>query len=153
MLRDQKPLNEKKLAAVLEDGLSTRDWCRLLNGKVFFWGPESRLGILRGARAYEDHRQTILIVDTAKLVQHHRARLSLCHMNSGASQPMAFPRGRKTFQPLDAYPLVERRRKYGQKGAVAEVTVQYAVPNVTELVVEAYETGGGQPRRDLWPVG
>src|SRR5579872_2944477 len=47
MLRDQQPLNENKLAKALQDGLSPRDWYKLLNGKVFFWGPETRLKILQ----------------------------------------------------------------------------------------------------------
>src|SRR5258708_14355918 len=50
LLRDQKPLNEQKLVGALTDGLCPRDWYRLLNQKVFFWGPEGRLGVLRGAK-------------------------------------------------------------------------------------------------------
>src|SRR5258708_5414053 len=34
MLRDQQPMNEKKLANALMDGLRPRDWYKLLNGKV-----------------------------------------------------------------------------------------------------------------------
>jgi hypothetical protein len=36
LLRDQKPLNEKKLANALLDGLKPRDWYGILNRKVFF---------------------------------------------------------------------------------------------------------------------
>ena len=144
LLRDQKPLNEKKLIGALKDGLSARDWYRLLNQKVFFWGPESRLGVLRGAHEYKADRQTILVVDTAKLIARHDDRVSLCHMNSGATQPMAFPRGKDTFLPLEDYPLAERRRKSGVKGAVAEVTVFRSVPDIADLVIEVYEIGGGR---------
>src|ERR1022692_4480653 len=35
LLRDQKPLNEKKLAGALDDDLSPRDWYHVLNRKVF----------------------------------------------------------------------------------------------------------------------
>ena len=70
-------------------------------------------------------------------------------MNSGATQPMAFPRGNHTFLPLEDYPLAERRKKSGLKGAVAEVTVLHSVPNIGDLVTEVYEIGGGQPRADL----
>lgn len=149
LLRDQKPLNEKKLAGALKDGLTVHDWYRLLNQKVFFWGPESRLGILRGAREYEAERQTILVVDTAKLIARHADQISLCHMNSGATQPMAFPRGINTFLPLEDYPLAARRQKSGIKGAVAEVTVLDSVPDIGDLVIEVYDTGGGKPRADL----
>ncbi len=149
LLRDQKPLNEKKLVTALKDGLSARDWYRLLNQRVFFWGPEIRLGVLRGAREYEADRQTILVVDTAELIARHANRISLCHMNSGATQPMAFPRGIGTFLPLEDYPLAARRKKSGIKGAVAEVTVLHSVPDIGDLVTEVYEIGGGSARVDL----
>ncbi|MCC6953594.1 MAG: hypothetical protein IT290_05710 [Deltaproteobacteria bacterium] len=149
LLRDQIPLNEKKLVKALEDGLTPTEWYRLLNRKVFFWGPESRLGILRYAREYEADRQTIVVVDAAQLVARHGDRVLLCHMNSGATQPMAWPRGRKTFLPIDEYPLTERLKKYGPKGAVAEVTVDYSVPDLREFVVEVYEAGGQRERETL----
>jgi hypothetical protein len=149
LLRDQKPLNEKKLVGALRDGLSARDWYRMLNQKVFFWGPESRLAVLRGATEYKSDRQTILVVDTAKLVAQHADRMSLCHMNSGTTQPMAFPRGKDTFLPLEVYPLAERRKKNGVKGAVAEVTILHSVPDIRDLVTEVFEIGGGQGRVDL----
>jgi hypothetical protein len=149
LLRDQKPLNEKKLKAALTDGLTTEDWCRNLNGRVFFWGPETRLGILRGASEYKDNRQTIVVVDTAKLVQKYADQIELCHMNSGCTMPMAFPRGKDTFLPLEKYPLEERRKKYGTKNAVAEITIKNAVPDVTDFVIEVYETGGEKPKQIL----
>jgi hypothetical protein len=103
LLRDQIPLNERKLAKALQDGLTPRDWYRLLNRKAYFWGPESRLKILREAREYNDHRQTIIVIDTGQLIARHGERISLCHMNSGATQPMAFPRGLSTFLSIDSY--------------------------------------------------
>jgi hypothetical protein len=149
LLRDQIPLNERKLAKALQDGLKPRDWYRLLNRKVFLWGPESRLKILRGAREYSRFRQTIVVVDTSELVARHGERILLCHMNSGATQPMAFPRGLQTFLPIDLYPIAERKRKYGTKGAVAEVTVDYSMPDLREFVLEVYEVGGGRRRQNL----
>jgi hypothetical protein len=148
-LRDQIPLNERKLAKSLQDGLTPRDWYRLLNRKVFFWGPESRLKILRDAREYNGVRQAIVVIDTAQLVARHGERILLCHMNSGATQPMAFPRGLQTFLPIDQYPMAERKAKYGTKGAVAEVVVDYSIPDLRELVLEVYEVGGGQRRQTL----
>jgi hypothetical protein len=153
MLRDQQPLNEKKLATCLQDDLSPRDWYRLLNRKVFFWGPETRLKILQGARLYEAHRQTIVEVDTVRFLQRYADRITLCYINSGSTQPMAWARGKNTFLPLEQFPLAERRKKYGVKNAVAEVTVDYSVPDVGDLVVRAYEIGGPIPKVELWPTG
>lgn len=149
LLRDQIPLNEKKLANALQDGLTPRDWYRILNRRAYFWGPESRLKVLREAREYNHQRQTIVVIDTRQLVARHRERITLCHMNSGATQPMAFPRGLGTFVPIDLYPLTERLRKYGAQNAVAEVTVDYSVSDLREFVLEAYEIGGTEERRDL----
>ena len=151
MLRDQQPLNEKKLKGALRDGLSPRDWYLLLNRKVFFWGPETRLKILQGARLYEAQRQTIVEIDTAQFLERYAGRVSLCYMNSGSTQPMAWDRGKDTFLPLEDYPLSERRHKYGVKNAVAEVTVDYSVPDLRDFVVTAYEIGGGEQKAVLWP--
>jgi len=149
LLRDQKPLNEKKLANALDGGLSPHDWCHVLNRKVFFWGPKSRLRILQEARQYESDRQTIVVIDSSELVRRHGDRILLCHMNSGATQPMAFRRGRGTFLPIPEYPLAERLKKYGQKRAVAEVTVDYSVPDLREFVIEVSEVGGGEAKTKL----
>jgi len=146
LLRDQKPLNEKKLAKVLQDGLSPEDWLRLLNRKAFFWAHEGRLGKLQNAREYQGDRQTIIVVDASRLIERHGHRITLCLMNSGATRPMARERGLYTFLPIDEYPLVERRKKAGIDGAVAEVTVDYSVPDVRDFVVEAYEIGGGRAK-------
>lgn len=149
LLRDQIPLNESKLAKALQDGLTPRDWYRILNRRAYFWGPASRLKILQGAREYSGQRQTIIVIDTGRLLARHRKKICLCHMNSGATQPMAFPRGLNTFLPIDLYPLADRLKRYGAKSAVAEVTVDYSVPDLRECVVEAYEIGGAETRRDL----
>ena len=120
-----------------------------MNRKVFFWGPETRLKILQQAREYENDRQTIIIVDSAELVRRHGDHVLLCHMNSGATQPMAFRRGKSTFLPIPQYPLANRLKKYGRKSAVAEVTVDYSVPDIREFVVEVFEVGGGDVRKNL----
>jgi hypothetical protein len=150
MLRDQQPINEGKLAKALRDGLTPRDWYRILNGRVFFWGPESRLRILQGAKLYESSRQTVIEIDTEQFLNRYAERVSLCRINSGATQPMAWERGKDTFVPLDEYPLSDRRKRYGLKSAVAEVTVDYAVPDLREFVVSVYEAGGQIEKKVLW---
>lgn len=150
MLRDQQPISESKLAKALKDGLKPRDWYRILNAKVFFWGPESRLKILQGARLYEAHRQTFIEIDTERFLRRYAKRVKLCHINSGATQPMAWKRGKDTFLPLDEYPLSDRRKRYGLKGAVAEITVDYSVPDLRDFVVSVYEAGGQDGKKILW---
>src|SRR5215213_3975873 len=36
VIRDQRPLHDRKLAGCLR-GIAVADWYRLLNGRVFFW--------------------------------------------------------------------------------------------------------------------
>jgi hypothetical protein len=151
IIRDQKPLIESRLSSVLRDGMSPREWYTLLNGKAFFWVAESRFETLRNARAYTGLRQTLIIVDCAKLLARHADRVTLCPMNSGATRPMAFPRGKSTFLPVSEYPFDEWRRKRGRKKAVVELAVHYAVPDIRDLVVSVSELGGSLPEQRIWP--
>jgi hypothetical protein len=151
IIRDQKPLIESRLRKVLQDGMTPRDWYTLLNRKTFFWVAESRFETLRTARAYEGLRQTLLVVDCAKLLARHADRVTLCPMNSGAARPMAFPRGRGTFLPIADYPFEESKKKRGRKGAVVELCIEYSVPDVRDLVIAVSELGGGAPEQRIWP--
>lgn len=151
IIRDQKPLIESRLRKVLQDGMSPREWYTLLNRKTFFWVAEKRFETLRTARAYEGQRQTLIIVDCGKLLSRHADRVTLCPMNSGATRPMAFPRGRTTFLPISKYPFDESRRKRGRKGAVVELAVEYSVPDIRDLVISVSELGGDRPEQRIWP--
>ncbi len=37
VINDNAPLNERKLTAVLDDGLTAPDWLRMLNSRLFFF--------------------------------------------------------------------------------------------------------------------
>ncbi|CRM32860.1 DUF7002 family protein [Pseudomonas sp. NPDC090964] len=52
VLRDQKPMPEKRLLQALTDGTTPQQWYELINEKVFFWVEEERLHRLLGARDY-----------------------------------------------------------------------------------------------------
>src|SRR5262245_11051853 len=80
VVRDQKPMSDSGLRRSLRDGLTPEDWYRLLNGQVFFWVSKSRLLTMLGARAYRDLRQTVLIVDTASLLERHAHKVTLAPM-------------------------------------------------------------------------
>ena len=125
VVRDQKPLPERKLATCLGDGLTPADWYALLNGRVFFWLTETRLETLLGARAYRHEPQTILRVDTASLVFRYADSTELSPINSGAVMPIARPRDRRTFAPLADFA--------GQRPA--ELAVRYAIPDIASMVL------------------
>jgi hypothetical protein len=149
ILRDQKPLIESRLRAVLQDGMTPPDWYTLLNRKAFFWVAEKRFETLRNARAYKGLRQTLIIVDCAKLLSRHSDRVTLCPINSGATRPMACPRGRNSFLPISEYPFDDFRRTRGRKNAVVELAVDYSVPDIRDLVISVSELGGGLPDQTI----
>jgi hypothetical protein len=130
IIRDQKPLSHSKLSGCLDDGLSPRDWCQLLNRKVFFWVERERVSSLLGARAYRHREHAILVVDTRKLVDAYHDHITLAPINTGSTSPMAHRRGRSTVAPLSSYPYEDRRAR-GLRVA-AELCVDYAVPNIHE---------------------
>jgi hypothetical protein len=134
-IRDQKPLSEKRLAGCLRDGITPGEWIEMLNSKVFFWVNPERLAVLRGARAYRQQRQLVLRVDTRQLVEAHVDDIFLADRNTGATSPMAHPRGRDTFVGLRA----------DQRKRIVELTVTGGVPNIGRFVTSACEIGGGEP--------
>jgi hypothetical protein len=136
-IRDQGPMSDKKLASCLTDGLTTEQWYRMLNGRVFFWLVEARLKTLMSAYAGRQH--LILEVDTAELLARHGERVFLAPMNTGCTRPMAFPRGANTFLAPSDYPFAENcKKKRGARKAIVELTVLYAVPDIAELTRKAF---------------
>lgn len=136
VIRDQRPMSDSKLAGCLQDGLTPADWYRILNGKVFFWLTEARLETLMGA--YSDHEHLVLEVDTAELLKRYPDKIMLAPMNTGTTSPMAFPRGRNTFQPPDKYPFeMNKKKKGGARKAIVELTVDYSVPDISDFTVRA----------------
>jgi hypothetical protein len=128
VIRDQKPISDRKLERCLTDGTSPEEWYRLLNSKIFFWLDRERVEGLRTARAYRDHPQTVITFHTRPIVEAYQERIQLSHMNTGTTSPMAHPRGRETFVSIDAYPFKQRRR-------VVEFTVERGISDASSFVV------------------
>ena len=148
VIRDQKPLIESKLRSSLRDGLTVEEWILGLNRRVFFWVKEERLGGLRGAREYRPDRQTVLVLDTVKVLERNLERVLLTPLNTGATNPMAHPRGKDTFKSLQEFPFADRL-KTNRKDPVVELTVDYSIPDAAEMVVEVWERGGNIPDKCL----
>lgn len=140
MIRDQKPLSESALEHCL-DGMTPRQWCELLNRMVFFWPTEQRVRDLMGARAYRGRAHAVLAVDTTRLLARYGQRVWLSPINSGSTLYRPAARGRGTFRRPDEHPP-ERR--------VAEVAVEYAVPDIRDLVLSVAEWRDGAKRGVLW---
>jgi hypothetical protein len=142
VVRDQKPMREAALKDCLEEDLSPSEWYQLLNGKVFFWSTHERLIRLLRGREYKNRPHSVITVDTALFLDRHANDVRLSPYNSGCTLYNPPKRGRNTFLPLQDYPFEERRKKAGTKNAVAELTVEYSVPDIAGLTVKVTRMKG-----------
>lgn len=133
-IRDQKPLNVAKLARCLTD-MTVTEWLALLNRKVFFWPTPDRVQDLLGAEMYRHQEHLVLVIDTKSLVRIHEPGIMLAPINTGAVLYNPPARGRNTLLPITDYPFDVWRKKRGATTAIAEVAVDYAVPDITNHVL------------------
>jgi len=146
VIRDQKPLNEGALQKLI-DGMSTREYYELLNSKIFFWARRERLERLLNARAYREKSHTVLTVDTRDLLDRHQNEVWLSHINSGA----IFGSGRRgigTFKRINEYPFEEMRKKK-KEDAIVEVAVDYAVKDISKLIIRVEDWKSQNPVRTI----
>jgi len=141
VIRDQIPMRESSLEKCL-DGVTPRQWYELLNGKVFFWATKQRLLRLLSARAYRNRTHSVLTVNTQQLVTRYSEMLRLSPINSGSTIYKPQPRGTHTFQLLPDYPFDERKKKRGLANAIAEMCVDYSVPDLQNFVVRVVRMTG-----------
>jgi hypothetical protein len=135
VIRDQKPLNRRKLEGCLQD-CSFDQWLALLNSRVFFWLTEARLQTLLCAREYCDDAHVVLVLDTLRLATDYEQRVTLAPLNTGTTQPFAHPRGLASFFRMCDYPFEERLRRAADY-TVVELAVEGGVPDVMKYVVGA----------------
>ena len=132
VIRDQKPM--KFIAEKIDPSSSLAEYLTAINARVFFWASPERLDRLRQAKEYRTEDQVVLHVDTRALVERHGPRIELCRLNSGAVTQKNHPvRGHRSWQPISDYPYDEYRRRHGRDGALVEVTVLDAVPDILDL--------------------
>ena len=130
VIRDNRPLRLHILERCLD--CSVADWCRLLNGRAFFWATEKRLENHLRARGHRGRARQVVVVDTARLVDRDLDALSLCRFNSGSTlYPNAPRRGPETFVAVsecrfDDVAEVCVRRTMEDVEAVAESVVAIA---------------------------
>ena len=133
-IRDQLPLRPVPLRRCLTPGTTASDWYRILNAHVFFWVDRPHLDALVAARAYRDYPQTILTLDTGRLLARHLPEVRLSSINSGSIIRGGAMRGPGTFLPVSAV----------SGSRVVELCVLSAVRDVADVVlfVERREPDG-----------
>lgn len=146
-IRDQIPMSERALLKCLV-GTTPREWYELLNRRVFLWTTEGRVNTLLGARAYRNQEHDVLTVDTRGLIESHGERITLSPINSGSTVYNPQPRGLDLFQPFATFPF-ETRRKYGKR-AIAELSVDYSVPDLRDFVLRVERRSGTETRKVLF---
>lgn len=137
VLNDNIPFSADKLAPRLDDGLTPADWLRLLNGKVFFFPDEKSAESLLMARTNRARDRVLLVFDTKSLVGAHVDRTALSPINSGSTLYVPARRGLATFTPLAALSYRDWQRQRGGRDTVKEVTVERAVPDAWDHLIEA----------------
>ena len=148
VIRDQRPLIKTNLKKVLR-GVSVMQYCRLLNGKTFFWVTEARLNRLLGARLYKGKPHDVLTVDTGGLVRDCLDRITLSPINSGTVISQNGRRGKDTFKSIAGYPFEERRRQRPVEPLV-ELAVEYEVKNIRKYVVRVERRHGPKVLETVW---
>lgn len=133
VIRDQIPMRETALRKCLR-GCSPKEWYELLNRRVFFWVTEERVQTLLTARAYRANEHLVITVDSAKLLERHGSQARLSPINSGSTIYRPVSRGLNLFRDFSDYPYEERRRARGVAHAIAELAIDYSVPNFKDLV-------------------
>ncbi len=149
VIRDNKPLPESKLSQCLTD-MSTKEWYELLNQKVFFWPTKERVLGLLHARAYRKHSHIVITLDARSLISEQIQNICLSRINSGAAPYSPTPRGSGTFVRLPNWPTDEGPRSGKLKSAVAEVAVDYSVPNITKVATCVEEMRDGEEPKLIW---
>ena len=139
-LRDQRAMNDARLAGCLQDGMTPRQWYEYLNAKVFFWLTKKDLGKFTNAQHYRDGEREVLVLNSRMVVAAYRDAVWLCPMNSGTTKGRAKPRGPTTFSRIGDYP-------YGRP--VVELCVDGRIENVECFVECVYVVRGTRPIAEL----
>lgn len=143
VIRDQIPMRESALKRCLH-GCTPRQWYEFLNGRVFFWVTEKRVQTLLNARAYRAKEHVVITLDSSRLLERHAPKTLLSPINSGSTIYRPVNRGVDTFQTLETYPYEERRKLRGAANAVAELAIEYAVPDIRHFVERVERRRGAE---------
>lgn len=149
VIRDQKPMDDRGLERCLADGLTPRDWYKILNARVFFWLTRARLLRLLTARSYVDAEHDVLELDTAPLVAKYKRQITLAPINTGATKPMPAPRGKSTIVGIADYDYAGRMRTH-RKEPVVELAVSPGIPDVRDYVSRVVVMRGDAELSEVW---
>lgn len=149
VIRDQKPMPPDALGPCLVGGTTSTQWYRLLNGKTFFWVGTNRLHRMLTAKAYINEPQWVITVRTRALLERYIHNVTLTGFNTGFVFDERL-RGLDTFKRLKDWP---------SRYQVAELAIEYGIPDVAEFVASVVEWKGAWEKgekvckriKHIWP--
>ncbi len=97
-----------------------------------------------------DPAKTAVLGPKPRTLRWPLTEITLSPINSGATKPIAHPRGRSTFLPLREYPFRERRASRSLQSAVVELAVTPAVPGIADMVVRVARMRCDQVLEVVW---
>lgn len=145
-LRDQKPMPRQRLLAALPARLAPEDWYRLINRKVFLWASSERLSRLLCAKDYRNLEHDVLTIDSKSFIEAYAEAIELCHMNSGNTFPYPHVRDERIFRSISDYPS---KKNGSPLEPVAELVVDYCVPDISKFVVKVERIRGEEVLRQI----
>lgn len=146
VIRDQWPMPPEHLARGL-DGIAPQQWYEFLNGRAFLWLSEERLMRMLSAAPYRDATHDVLTLDTRAFVDEYVDRIKVCQINSGFAMPMF---GKVTPRSFESFQTIEQRAATGRLSGLAELTVEYAAPDVWQFVTSVESWHGKVCEGTIW---
>jgi len=142
VLRDQKPLDEKKLKPLLID-TTTNEFIKTLNGYVFFWVRKERLDTLLNARAYRKKSHIVLTIKSQPFISKYAEQICLSPINSGSVIFGVGKRGLNTFKSIKEYDY-EAMKKKRRDDAIVELGVKHSVHNFEKYLITVEKRKGNE---------
>ena len=144
IIRDQHPMPPENLSKVLAKGVTPSQWYELLNSRCFLWPTEERLKRMLKARPYKDNKHIVITLDARELLARDMARITVSHINSGNARRSKTIRGCGTFHSIKDCCIV------GRKNGIAELSVDYQVPNIKEVSLSVAVRQGDDVVKTIW---
>lgn len=131
-IRDQMAMPPAKLRQCIPGTITTSQWYKYINKRVFFWSDLKGLKFLLSANAYVKKAHLVIIVNFEKLLMNYREKVLLSAINSGSTYPKkgkTTPEYRdfKTFKDIKSYP----------GPWLTEITIEYGIPDISNYVLWA----------------
>lgn len=136
-LGDNIPLNEKRLAACLDDSMTPAEWLMLLNTRTFFFTNRRDAQPFLEAGHKAGGSLEVRAFDTRALGEAYGSCMEVAPINTGATVHIPARRGRSTFTALHDvdWPVWWRQRGKKSPDRIKEVVVTRSIPDIAQFML------------------